>query len=411
MERSERTARWLVDEGLAFVASCADDLAAGSELSAATALRARGLTADRANLVVDVAAARLRARGRWPDADVLLFTREALEQASDPVVSSWRAHRLASAGAGPLWDLCAGVGGDALELARHGSVEAVDRDPVRAVLLTHNARVLARLVHARVADVRSVTVEPGARVHVDPGRRDGDRRLRRLAELVPPVDTLIERFGPDVTASGSLAIALPPAVALEDPVLTEHASVAQIEFLQVGATLVEAVLWLGAVVERPDVRATLLSRDAPPLVRTRAGEPASLAAGPVGGVLVDVAPAAVRARLHTQIGQEIDARRVDERRALLTCDAIPPPSPWYRRRHVEAVLPVRGRRVREWLRQADERPVEIVLHGVDGTDSSWWERFGRPARGPAGRRAEVVRTSTGAEVIMTVSIGDEPTQP
>ncbi len=411
MERAEDTARWLVDDALDLVGTCTEDLSGTSELSVAAGLRQRGLTVERANLVVDVAAARLRARVRWPDADALLFTREALEQASDPLVSAWRAERLVAASHGPTWDLCAGVGGDALALARHTPVDAVDRDPVRIVLLEHNARVLSRPVRARLSDALQVPLRPGDRVHVDPGRRDGSRRLRRLTELRPPVDALVSRFDTGATTSGSLVVALPPAVDLDDPVLVQQGPIARVEFVQVGADLVEGALWKGAVVEAPGVQATLLSDGGVPQVRTRTGPPEHLPVGPVGEILVEVAPSAVRARIHPRIGAEIGARRLDERRALLTCDDVPPASPWYRCRRVEGVLSVRGRRVREWLRSRDDLPVEIVLHGVSGSDATWWERFGRPRRGPGGRRAEVIRTSHGAEVLMTVPVGSTGWKP
>jgi hypothetical protein len=395
---TERDARWLVGtSGLDALEACVRLLAAGrDELGVATGLRRQGLDAGRASLLLDVALARRRMQKDHPHDVDLVFTRSALEQASHPVVAAWRARRGATAT--ERWDLCAGAGRDALALARHGRVVAVEADPVRVVLLAHNARVRGLEIDARLGDALQVRPPSHAHVHADPSRREGGRRLRALSTLVPPVDRLISAHG----TVRSLGIALPPALALDDPILVGG----EVEFVQVGGRLVEAALWLGDARHGGRIAsATILSGSgdvADVVTRGRTDRTESLEVGALAGLIVEPAPAAIRARIHHELGREIGARRVDERRALLTVDTLPPASPWYRARRIEATFPPRPKAIRAWLRRHDDLPVEIRLHGVDADPESWWRRLGSPPRGPGGRHVELVRTSTGVRVLITV---------
>jgi hypothetical protein len=391
-ELAPDVARWLAsDEGRSQVDRITASLdAGGDELAIAARLRRDGLDASSATAVTGAADARRRARARWVDADELLFTPISLEQASDPEVSAWRATRLAQ---GVVWDLCAGIGGDTLALAGVGAeVTAVDLDEARLILLAHNARIRGLDVEIRHDDALTAPVPPGAAVHVDPARRRDGRRVRLLAHHLPPVGALVAAYA-DAPA---LAIVLSPAVDLGDPDLPADA---ELEFVQVGDDLREAVVWLGEA-RRPGARATATLLPSG-VSRSRDERGPRVPVGEVGEVLLQPAPAAVRARLHDQLGAEVGARRLSASRALLTVDELPPPSPWYRRRWVHAALPARPKAIRAWLRAAEPRPVEIALHGVDADVGAWWRTLGRPPRGPAGWRIELVRTDHGALALVT----------
>lgn len=395
MPEIDRTiARWLTSSvGLDEVARVTSELDAGtSALRIGQGLRDRGHPPDRASAVLSAGTARRRARARWPEADALLFTREGLEQASDPEVSAWRARRFAGHGRTVL-DLCAGIGGDAMALAGAGlKVIAVDEDPGRLLLLEHNARVLEFEIETRLGDVREVDARPSWWVHADPGRRRGTRRVRTLRDHRPSVPTLVDRFG----SAPGVGIVLSPAVDLEDPDLPEG----ELEFVQIGWDLTESIIWLGEGRRDGAVASSTLLPGGERLARQDVAE--VLPTGPVGTHLIEVAPAAIRARLHDEVGAHIGARRVARNRALLTVDEAPPPSAWYRSRTVESVLPAHPKPVRRWLKDAPAQPLEIVLHGVDASVERWWRDLGRPRRGPEGRRLELVRTDDGAIAIVTV---------
>lgn len=401
-------ARWLVsDAGLAAIAQADADLLAGrGELQVVTARRRDGLDAPQAAAAVGAAQARGRARARWPDADRLVFTRTGLEQASDPTVSTWRARRFATATA--IEDRAAGCGGDTLALAATGGhVTAVDLDEGRLVLLAHNAAVRGLSVTAVVGDALLRPAPTDGPVHVDPGRRAGGRRVRRLADHHPSVPALVDHLR-DVAGGAGLAVVLGPAVDPEDGDLPGDA---ELEFVQVGGQLVEAVAWTGALRDAAAERtATILPEPSDsdalaPVTRSRGPRGPRLPVGPVGDVLLEVAPAAVRARLHDELGAEVGARRLATRRALLTVDGDVAASPWWRARRVEAVLPAGARAIRRWLREADDRPVELVLHGVAVEPGAFLRELGRPRTGPGGRRIELVRGDEGAFAVITAPAG------
>lgn len=377
--------------GLDAVGRVTHDLDDGrDELAISTRLRSTIDDADRRAVAISAGVARRRARHRWPDADQLLFTREGLEQASDPEVSHWRARRFPTGSA--TMDLCAGVGGDTLALGEQvTAVTAVDIDPGRLRLLRHNAAVRGIEVTAIVADALTIERDDDVWVHADPSRRAGTRRLRALRDHQPSVPALAVRHR-DAPGSG---IVLSPGVDLADPDLPDG----ELEFVALQGALTEAVMWLGDARRKgTSASATLLPGEHH---RRREGDPEGLEVGGIGSHIIEVAAAAVRARLHTEIGAEVGARRIATRRALLTSDALLPVSPWYRSRTVEAVLTTRTKDIRRWLRSADERPLEIATHGLSIDVDQVWRGLGRPPRGPQSRRLDLIRTDDGAVAVLS----------
>lgn len=392
---SPEVAAWLVSsDGLRTLAETTERLDGSDALAVGTALRERGLTPERAAAATSVAATRLRARERYDDADRLVFTPALLEQASHPVVAAWRARRFG--GAGTVVDLCCGAGSDAMVLSEHAAVVAVDHDAVACLLARHN--VAARRGNARtvLGDATRPPVPPGTPIHIDPARRVGSRRARALTEYRPSVPAVL----PVLRAADGAGLVVSPAVDVDDPHLPDDG---ELEFVQVGNDLLEAVVWLG------DLRtagvassASLLGSDGDLRARlVREGPPGELPVQPFGRWLVEVAPAVVRARLHDRVGASLDAWRVAERRALLSTDRRPDGSPLYRSWEVEAVLPVRARDLRSWLRDAEDLPLEIATHGLDIDPQDLWTRLGSPPRGPSGRRLHLVRLDTGAAAVAT----------
>lgn len=387
------TAAWLIADGRQLVADAAARLAAGeSLLRVGTDLRGQGLDPVRAAAVTDAAAARRAVdAGRSPVPDEWLLTRAGLEQLSDPAVAAWRARRFS--GAGVAVDLCAGLGGDAWALAGHAAtVIGVERHAARVRLLAHNVRSRAAVVRA---DALAPPVRPGSLLHADPDRRTPRGRARWLDDHEPPVGRL-RRAAARCRARG-IGITVSPALAWHDRALPEEA---EIEFLQVDRDLTEAVLWLGAL--RREARratATLLPEGR---TRSRSGPVERVAVRAPGAVLVEPAAALVRARLHDELAREQGLWRIAERRALLSGERVPP-SPWWRRWRVEAVLAARPRPVRRWLRDADELPVSVAVHGLQASPEAWLAALGSPPRGPRGRRLHLVRTDDGAVTIVTRS--------
>lgn len=400
-EVPEDVARWATGPGLAVIDDVAAALAAGEDvLQVGTRLR-RTLDASRAAFATAAAETRRRAVELGvPGADRLVLTREALEQASHPAAAAWRAARASGAvRSGPdrrLQDRCAGTGGDAVALARHGPVLAVERDAGRAVLAAHRAAVLDVPVEVLVGDALDPGVAcDGTVVHADPDRRDAHgRRARALGQHQPGVAALLTATA---AADGRL-VTVAPGVAWDDP---ELPPAAEIVFLQHGTDLLEAVVCTGTAATA-GVRATAVLLDAG-LERSRtSGERERLDVGPVGTHLLRPAAAAVRARLHDELGADLGARRVADRRALLTSDGPPAQTPWFAVEEVLAVTSPRAAAVRAAL-PADRR-VEVVLHGMDVDVRRFLRDLGAPPTGPDDVRVHLVRRDDDAVAVVTTSM-------
>ncbi|RME40485.1 MAG: class I SAM-dependent methyltransferase, partial [Caldilineae bacterium] len=100
----------------------------------------RHLSAEEAAAVVEQVLLRRRGGAKFERAGEMLFTRNALEQATHAQVARHRAARFA--GLSPVADLGCGIGGDALALAGvAGRLLAVERNPVRLRFARHNLSV------------------------------------------------------------------------------------------------------------------------------------------------------------------------------------------------------------------------------------------------------------------------------
>lgn len=396
-------ATWLIgSEGRALLARSVAALDAGDRPDRVLVrLRDGGVDTERAGLVLEAADARRRARADWPAAESLVFTRRSLEQASRPIVSAWRARRFAGEGA---VDLCSGAGGDAAALASvAGRTLAVELDPGRAVLLRHNLAVLAPGAEVLQGDALAAPVPTGVPVHVDPDRRANGRRVRDPARYLPSVRALDARY----RAVNALGVTVGPGIDLDHPLL----SGAELEFIQVGGHLVEAVRWSGDL-RSGEVRssASLLPGGHHEAAVGPAGPP--LPVRQLGDVLLEPAAALVRARLHDRVGEQLgsDLGRVARRSALLTADSVPD-TPWLTARRVIEVLPARPRAVRARLATDDLGPLEIALSGLEADVEGWWRELGRPPRGPGGVRLDLVRLDHGARAILSRSdAGDRPAE-
>jgi len=146
---------------------------------------------DVAAVILAIAAEQSRAvdklgPGTW------MVTGKSIQQATDRVVAAYKA---ALFGDQVVFDLCGGVGGDALELARRGPLVTIDCDPQMSAMAGANLhRVLrqpATVASFRAsavaicADATRYATPRDAAIHIDP-----DRRPNRETRVVRPGDYL-----------------------------------------------------------------------------------------------------------------------------------------------------------------------------------------------------------------------------
>ncbi|MBN1590641.1 MAG: hypothetical protein JW888_14095 [Pirellulales bacterium] len=186
--------RWLIGpDGCQWYARVAED--ERSEVAVAAALR-RELSAQRTHLVLELVELRRRGRTKFADADRMFFTRLGLEQATDEVVARYKAARFS--GSAVVVDLCCGLGGDLMALARRGPVLGVDRDRIHALLARANVGLVANDSAATVVagDATQFAWDAECSWHIDPDRRAERRRTTRVDRHEPnreSLDTMLDR--------------------------------------------------------------------------------------------------------------------------------------------------------------------------------------------------------------------------
>ena len=219
------------------------DLADEHTLSLLTSLR-RSFNAEQASALLSLARLRKRAVAKFPQADRLFFSAEALEQATAWPVALQRAERLAAVSPpGALLDLGCGIGGDTLALAQQREVIAFERDEDRLAMAHANACALelSDRIDFRLADwveeLAAGRLPPASAAFIDPARRAHGKRIFRLDDLIPPLSTIlrVREYTP------VLAVKLMPGVDER-----ELPAGAGLEFVSHDGVCKEAVLWLGA---------------------------------------------------------------------------------------------------------------------------------------------------------------------
>jgi hypothetical protein len=309
-------------------------------LALLTALR-KTLPAHEAGAALELARLRRKATAKFGDAAARMwFTRDALEQASDPA-----ARRYHAGGAAGLHvaDMCCGIGTDALAFAAvNAQVLAVEQDPMRAAMARLNADALGLPLSVQTADARSCDPDV-AMLFFDPARRDDQgRRIHAVKDYQPPLSSLRRWRAPRTVSK------LSPGVDLAQ--LAGWGG--EVEFLSVEGALKEALLRTGPAQwgGDPRLRATRIEAGEALHWPGMDREPGEISAP--RGWLIEPDPALIRAGLVTSAGRAWGAAQLDDTIAYLTADA-PPETPWARAWEVFDWLPFNVKALRAALRERD----------------------------------------------------------
>ncbi|GAB2465437.1 THUMP-like domain-containing protein [Streptomyces incanus] len=345
------------------------------ELAVATRLR-REHPAELVSAALGQARLRQRAVVKFgaEDAGRMFFTPNGVEQSTRASVATYRAGRLKELGVTSVADLCCGIGGDAIALARAGiRVLAVDRDPLTAAAARANADALglADLIEVREADVTEVDTAGYDAVFVDPARRGGRGRVFDPEAYSPPLSWAIEA-----------ARRAPRAAALKVAPGIPHEAVpgdAEAEWISDGGDVKEAVLWFGtghaaapsetvaspgpgpAPDPEPDpgaVRATLLPGPRTLLSR---GLP-DPAVRPPGRYLYEPDGAVIRAHLVAEVADRLDGGLIDATIAYITADEHRP-TPYATAYEITDRLPFNVKKLKALLRERQVGTLTVKKRG------------------------------------------------
>lgn len=306
-------------------------LDAAQDLATLTRLR-RQWPAEIVAAAAELVQARRAAADKFPDAQRLVADREGVEQATGATVARHKATRFAALAPQRIFDLCCGIGGDAMALQAVAPVTAVDLSPLRAWMAGRNAGCATRVADVTTLDLR------GEALHVDPQRRARGRRAWRFADYRPGPPALRRLL----EANRDTALKLGPGVDTE----SLPGEGAEIEFVSDGGALVQAILWCGHLARAPGCRtATML-----PAGLSLCGPPGP--PPPSGGdfqEFLHVAdPSLERAGLLGVLCAGLPLAAPVPALGLLT-SAAPVTSPWLRSHRILEQMPWRLRRVRAAL--------------------------------------------------------------
>ncbi|MEV0240563.1 methyltransferase domain-containing protein [Streptomyces sp. NPDC050674] len=321
------------------------------ELAVATRLR-REHPAELVSAALGQARLRQRAAVKFgaEDAGRMFFTPNGVEQSTRASVAVYRARRMAELGITSVADLCCGIGGDAIALARAGiRVLAVDRDPQTAAAARANADALglADLVEVREADVTDVDTAGFDAVFVDPARRGGRGRIFDPEAYSPPLSWAVSAARTAPHAALKIAPGIPHEAVPED---------AEAEWISDGGDVKEAVLWFGTAPGA--VRATLLpgprtllSRGLPdPDVR------------PPGRYLYEPDGAVIRAHLVAEVADRVGGGLLDATIAYVTADALHP-TPYATAYEITDHLPFNLKKLKALLRERGVGTLTVKKRG------------------------------------------------
>jgi SAM-dependent methyltransferase len=359
---------------------------------------------DQAAALLDQARLRRRAGDKFSHPDRLLFTDDALQQASSRAVAAYRSqefaaalHRLPFTGHRSLVaDLGCGIGADTIALAEAGlHVLAVERDPVRARIAAANVAALGLAAQVKVVcgDWLSLTPTLSQRerepegalplpwgegwgegrisaAFVDPGRRAGAQRIFQLDAMEPPLSAVLALLEHVPT----LAVKTLPGIADED-----IPPGAEAEFISQRGQMKEALLRFGELRTGAARRATLLpgphhldSNAAP--VHVPIHEPLAY--------LFEPDAAVIRATLVQHLATQLGAAQIDPTIAYLTSQQ-PVDSPFARRWAVLRHGPFHLKTLNRWLRELGAGAVVVKKRGSAIDPDAFRRRLKATLGGPA----------------------------
>jgi THUMP domain-like/RNA cap guanine-N2 methyltransferase len=320
----------------------------GPELSLQKKLR-ETFAPELVSASIQLAELRERGTAKFSQAPSMWFDRTGLEQATPESVAQHKARRFS----GAVLDLCSGIGGDSIALARHCDVTSLDLNPAACLRCWWNAEVYGVQENLQVECGPAELRDAGNQlVHLDPDRRPGSGgRTVRLEDAVPGLPFLRELIG---KARGG-AIKMSPAANFIGKFPD-----AELELISLHGECKEATLWFGELSEPGLWRATALP----------AGE--SLAGNPLDAwaetsepqqFVFDPDPAIVRAGMIDLLAEQLNLSRLDDAEEYLTGPKLIE-SPFVRAFEVLDVLPYKEKELRRYFREAEFGQLEIKCRHI-----------------------------------------------
>lgn len=358
-------------------------------------LRAAGHSPDLVSAVVGQARLRAKAPAKFGEfAQRMLFTRAGLEQATRLGVAARHAQRLRRAGMTAVADLGCGIGGDALAFAGAGlGVEAVDADEVTAAIAAYNLAPFGDSAHVQhgTAEANLPAPADGLAVWMDPARRTaGHSETRRVTA---------DDYSPSLDWAFAVAAERPTGIKLgpghDRDALPDDA---EAQWVSADGSVVELVLWTGALAREGVRRAALVIRGERSHELTAGADAEDAPERELGAFLHEPDGAVIRARLIGDVARSLQAGMLDQRIAYLTSDAALT-SPFVQSFRVRETMPANPKAINAVLRSHGIGTVEIKKRGMDVDPAAFRKKL--TLRGDASATLILTRVGDQRRAILT----------
>ncbi|MCX2964702.1 class I SAM-dependent methyltransferase [Gordonia aquimaris] len=343
----------------ALASASALELSASSMLRDVADLRAR--FAPRDGAIVETVLCRRRGKAKLRVAERMLFTEDAVQQATASPVAAHRATEIAARHPGAVvHDVTCSIGAEMMELAAQRQISGVigsDLDHTRLAMAQHNTGLDGPPATLLVADALSPTSTADVIV-ADPGRRSGAGRVFRLDQLTPPLLDVLTTY-----SGRPLAVKCAPG--LDYQTLRDlYGFDGQVQLSSLDGAVREACLWTDRDGE-PRRRATVMRTEPDGSVQSYEVTDADaddIGGGEVGEWIIDPDGAIVRAGLVRHYARRHGLWQLDPQIAYLTGTRVPSGERGFR---VLEACGVADKELRRRLAAYDCGTLEILVRGLD----------------------------------------------
>jgi len=321
--------------------------------ASATARKLSDAELAAAAMATSFARQRAAAARKFTRSREMFFTTAGYQQASSEAVARHRASRFACHRR--VVDLCAGIGGDTIGIARalhdDGQIEAVDVDGDALACMRHNLKVYGVADRAALHQADALTWPLRGRdaAFADPSRRSGANRAAHPNAYRPPLARVLARARE--LPGRSLAVKIAPGLRLSERDLKEETGApVELEYVSEHGECKEAVVWCGDLARRAGARrATVIAGGGVHMLDAVSEDHAPVA--PLQRWLGEPDPAIIRSGLIPTVCERVGGAVLDRLVAYCTADFVRP-TPFVRWFEVIDAMPFGVKRLRAWLRAA-----------------------------------------------------------
>ena len=324
---------------------------------------------SRAAIVMEQAQLRLRAESKFPNANLMFFTKRGLEQATSRSIAHYKAEQFAQCE--NVADICCGIGGDLISLhhrggSNHSSTVGVDADELTATFARRNLQVCGSGTesHAEVLSqmFEATSLDQVDGLHADPDRRGKAANYQRTvhgSRFEPALGDLFRR----TKNVGLTAIKVAPAT----PISNDWPDSIEREWIGSRRECKQQVIWSGEQVARLGHRtATCVDQTG---AATRFSVPESKielrlpVAEAIGEYIHEPHPTVLAAKLGHLLGRNMDLQPLANDVAYVTGQAVK--LPLMQSFQVIEVLPLHLKKAAAVLRAMDVGMLEVKRRGVE----------------------------------------------